>query len=144
MGRFCYAPTLHLQLIEGSMNHEDYLEILERCFKDALPSLNPKRKWKFQQDGAGPHRLPKVREFILKNGLPIMKHPSNSPDLNPIELIWAYMKKKIEGLEIKNQQDLEDAIFEIWEKIPDEVVRSCIDHLRQYLSRVIEVNGALP
>jgi transposase len=73
-----------------------------------------------------------------------MTHPANSPDLNPIELIWAYMKARIEGLEIKSQQDLEDAIFETWEKIPDRVVQNCINHLREYLPRVIEVDGALP
>jgi len=143
-GAICYEGTLHLDLVEGRMNHEHYIEILERCFNDALPSLNPRTKWRFQQDGAGPHRPPKVRDFISENGLAIMKHPSNSPDLNPIELIWAYMKEQIEGLEIKNKQDLEDAIFETWAKIPDQVVKNCIDHLRQYLPRVIEVGGALP
>jgi hypothetical protein len=143
-GAICYEGTLHLQLVEGRMNHVDYLEILERCFTDALPSLNSKIGWNFQQDGACPHRPPKVREFISENGLTLMKHPSNSPDLNPIELIWAYMKEEIEGVEIKNQQDLEDAIFETWREIPDKLVRSCIDHQRQYLPRVIEVEGALP
>jgi len=33
-GAICYARTLHLQLVEGRMNHKDYLEIFERCFND--------------------------------------------------------------------------------------------------------------
>jgi len=36
-----------------------------------------------------------------------------------------------------------NTIFEIWEKILDEVVQSCFDYLKQYLPRVIEVDGAL-
>jgi transposase len=44
-GAICYEGTLHLQIVEGRMNHEDYIDILERCFNDALPSLKPRKKW---------------------------------------------------------------------------------------------------
>jgi hypothetical protein len=143
-GAICFEGTLHLQVVEGRMNHEDYIEILERCFNDALPSLNPRKRWHFQQDGAGPHRPAKVRAFIEENGLIFFEHPSNSPDLNPIELIWGYMKDKIESLEIRNQGDLEDAIFKTWQEIPDELVRRCINHVKQHLTRVVEAKGDLP
>ncbi len=53
----------------------------------------------------------KLREFIAENRLTSKKHLSNSRDLDPIELIWAYMKCQIEGMDIKSQLDLEDAIF---------------------------------
>ncbi len=54
------------------------------------------------------------------------------------------MKEQIEGLEKKKLARPMNTIFEIWEKILNEVVQSCFDHLKQYLPRVIEVDGALP
>jgi len=47
-------------------------------------------------------------------------------------------------MDIKSQLDLEDAIFKQWQEIPDEVVQSCIEHLKHHLIRVIEADGDPP
>ena len=86
--------------------------------------MNQKVRWRFQQDGAPPHRPLKVKEYIRDNGLSILDHPANSPDPNPIELIWAYMKGRVEKLKPQSQQGLEDAIFDTWEEISKEVVQN--------------------
>ncbi len=54
------------------------------------------------------------------------------------------MKGQVEGMDIKSQLDLEDAIFKQWQEIPDEVVQSCIEHLKHHLIRVIEADGDPP
>ena len=49
----------------------------------------------------------------------IFSHPAQSPDLNPIENVWAYLKYKVikRISRPKTIQEAERAIFEEWEKI---------------------------
>ena len=48
----------------------------------------------FQCDNESKHVSKMAKEFYKKNKLKKMEWPSNSPDLNPIENVWALMKKK--------------------------------------------------
>jgi len=43
----------------------------------------------------------------------------NSPDLNPIENLWAIVKRNVEERRPKNLEDLEMFMVEEWELIPD-------------------------
>jgi len=49
-GAITYEGTLHLNVVEGNMNHERYIDVLDRYFQEALPNLNPKISWQFQQN----------------------------------------------------------------------------------------------
>ena len=50
-----------------------------------------------------------------------MYWPSNSPDLNPIENVWGYLKSKVYKRMAKNLTELESFLLEEWENIPDEL-----------------------
>jgi len=50
--------------------------------------------WRFQQDNAPPHTADFTKDWLKKNVHSLLEHPPQSPDLNPIELIWAIMKKR--------------------------------------------------
>jgi transposase len=49
----------------------------------------------FQQDNAPPYSAKRTREKLDQLGLIVLDWPANSPDLNPIEHIWAVMKQAI-------------------------------------------------
>ena len=46
----------------------------------------------FMQDGAPCHRSKIVKKFLEENHVTTLDWPGNSPDLNPIENLWAKMK----------------------------------------------------
>ena len=54
------------------------------------------------QDNAPIHIAGKVKEWFENNSIPVIKWPSYSSDLNPIEIMWAWLKEWI----ITNYLDL--------------------------------------
>lgn len=49
----------------------------------------------FMHDGASVHRAYIVRDLLAAMDINVMELPPYSPDLNPIENLWASMKAKI-------------------------------------------------
>jgi len=47
------------------------------------------------QDNASVHTSKETWEYFENYGIAVLKLPPYSPDLNPIEHMWAYLKKKV-------------------------------------------------
>ena len=102
----------------------------------------------FIQDNAKPHKCGLCHQFLQQNYEPnIIEHPSLSPDLNPIEKIWGFMKTEIydnENKEYQNRRDLKKSILISWDKLSIETIRMHIDDLfNKRLNKVITTNGNL-
>lgn len=133
-----------LQVVEGALRHGQYLDILEDFTESVEDGFTQSKPWRFMQDGAPAHRPKIVKDFVVDNGFNIHVHPANSPDLNPIETIWGWMKQNVEKREPNTKQELEDAIFESGDSIPTSYIKKCIDHLKDYLHEVVEAEGHWP
>jgi hypothetical protein len=72
--------------------------------------------WTFMQDGAPCHTAQKTIEFIRDRCLLLPGWPPNSPDLNPIELLWAIVKKKLQKADYHTLDGLERAAREVHSK----------------------------
>jgi len=129
-----------LEVCEGMMNCKKYKKMIKTY----------KREWKrrfgiylrFQQDGAPAHTMKGNREWFqtwLPNDL--VSHPPYSPDLNPIESIWAIMKKRVQEKEPRNLKELKKVLREVWEGLSEEEVNKTIEHNRKVMREVIAVNG---
>ena len=70
-----------------------------------------------------------------------MDWPSNSPDLNPIENLWAIVKGNIERQMFKNLSDLEKFMTEEWRNIPETVIINLAESMRRRCELIIENNG---
>jgi len=71
----------------------------------------------------------------------IIDHPPNSPDLNPIELIWKPMKDFIERENPQTKEDLEELLQEAWEAITLEIINNCILHFKKRMELVDQHEG---
>ena len=79
---FCYNGTCNTDLFNYWIEH--FL----------VPEIQP--GFTIIMDNATFHKSQKTRELIQKSGCEILFLPPYSPDLNPIEIFWANLKKTIQ------------------------------------------------
>jgi transposase len=63
-------------------------------------------------DNLSPHRAPAVRQRLEAAGLELLYLPRYSPDLNPIEPLWAKLKARLRAAAARTVAALEAAVGE--------------------------------
>jgi hypothetical protein len=99
----------------------------------------------FLQDGAPCHKARIVTNwFNERPHIQLIKWPGNSPDLNPIENVWAWMKVQLRESTATNMKDWTRHITELWTiKMSDiDYLRRLVESMPRRLQEVIQRNGA--
>ncbi|GFX35876.1 transposable element Tcb1 transposase [Trichonephila clavipes] len=94
-------------------------------------------------DNCRPHHANLVEDFLFEEGFVRMEWPACSSDMNPIEHVWDALGRRVLGLQPPPQtlQELERALLEEWDRIPQLVINSLIDSLPQRCSTLLAVRG---
>lgn len=99
----------------------------------------------FMQDGAPGHSAKATKDDLLARGIPLMEWPAFSPDLNPIEHCWNWLKDYVEdkyGLEEKpSYTNLRAWVLEAWEEIPQYYLDELLSSMPRRCQAVIDANG---
>src|SRR5271155_1195584 len=95
------------------------------------------------QDNAPIHKAKKVIAALEEAGIKCLDFPPYSPDLNPIEGIWATLKRRIysRNPRPKKRHEVEAAVREEWEKLSYEDVMDVCDTMPERIQKVLEANG---
>ena len=110
-----------LVLFTGIMNADKYIEILKHGLLPFTDAKFPDKKYRFQQDNDPKHVSRVAQEFFNQNGINWLKTPPESPDLNPIENVWGYLKYFLRNnYKPTNLESLEAGIVEFWQKMTQE------------------------
>ncbi|GBC41177.2 IS630 family transposase [Rhizophagus irregularis DAOM 181602=DAOM 197198] len=127
-----------------TMNHHDYIQILE---SHLLPFINNNyngQDYLFQDDNAPAHTAKNVKKWIETKKIKILENwPSQSPDLNPIKHLWSELERRIRKRPNpeKNLKEFERALHEEWNQIPNNILISLIESMPHRIEVCIKNNG---
>jgi transposase len=70
--------------------------------------------WWYQQDNDPKHTSRIVQQWLFSHGIQMLDFPPYSPDLNPIENLWANLKPRVEARNARNIDELEQHVQQEW------------------------------
>ena len=79
----------------------------------------------------------KERQGIIK----LMKWPAQSPDLNPIEQLWALLDEKINKSRATNLSSLFDQLNNAWKTIDTNILKKYVNSMHSRCRAVIKAKG---
>lgn len=99
--------------------------------------------FELMHDNARPHVAQIVTQYLAEIGIRIMQWPARSPDLNPIEHLWDSLKQKVRARDPAPTTlgDLQLAIKEEWDRIPQDVIKVLIKSMNRRMQAVIKARG---
>ena len=134
-----------LLAIEGSMNSQRYMEVIEA---ELLPEIEYAREFynadfKLMQDNAPCHKARIVTDFLAEKGIEFIDWPPYSPDMNPIENLWHWMKdqfyKKFPPPTSRDQ--LIDNFTELWLTVTPEMCEAYCSNYEKRLKALRKAKG---
>ncbi|KAJ1299603.1 hypothetical protein OPQ81_012023 [Rhizoctonia solani] len=139
--------TGHGAKIDSQLNKELYVKILADEFLDSLDYLRMEREVIFQHDNAHPHKAKMTLEWLEENEIECLEWPANSPDLNPIENLWAELKRRLGEYENPPAGILElwERVQVVWNGLEQDYCQKLIDSMPRHMALVLENKGkAIP
>lgn len=113
-GCFCADGLGHGELYEGTLDARRYQSILALNLVKSAHTFWPKGQWWYQQDNASPHTAGTSRAWFHNHGIDVIDFPPWSSDLNPIELLWNDLKRRVYSHHPKTMEELEHFIATEW------------------------------
>jgi hypothetical protein len=87
-GCFSYYGMWKLVFIHGTMDAVKYVDILSNNLASSAESMRLD-SFTFQQDNDPKHTSRIAKNYFAAKNIDLLPWPPQSPDLNPIEAIWA-------------------------------------------------------
>jgi transposase len=115
------------RVFDGTMNSRLLTDTFTRCMKPHALQTWPAQQWYFLQDNAPYHTSNESRTWLHNNGIDCIDFPPYSPDLNPIENLWADLKRRVELRCPCDSTELKQFLTEEWTATDPEYL-CCLAH----------------
>lgn len=130
-----------IEIVDGYVNSEKYIQILTNNFRMSAEKLGITQPI-LLDDSAPCHRSAKVFKYKEEAAITSMDWPGNSPDLNPIENLWSFLKRRVAMKKASNKDQLITNIKNAWEReIPRSLCEKLVSSMNRRLKDVIDKKG---
>jgi DNA-binding MarR family transcriptional regulator len=133
-----------LYIVEGTMRQDQYKKVLQtRLIPQLKEWFGNSKDFTFMHDRAPCHMAKSIKAFLSASRIPVLDWPGNSPDMNPIENLWAIVKKRMSRIRVTNRNDLICRLIEVWHKDPEvaQVAKNCISSMPRRIQNLLELKG---
>jgi len=94
------------------------------------------------QDNAKPHIARTTLQWLAAKRVHVLAGwPARSPDLNPVEEVWEIVRRGVSRLNPTTPSEVNDAIDDVWEEIPQEVIDDIVQRYTIKLEACIAARG---
>jgi transposase len=126
--------------IMGTMDQHLYKLILEEDLQKTIEFYDmDAEQVVFQHDNDPKHKAKSVQEWLSEQPFEVMKFPAQSPDLNPIENLWALLKQRLNRYETPPS-----GMIELWDRVKSEFYNiSTEECLKLYESMPSRIDAVL-
>jgi len=108
---------------EGAMTRED----VERFLRvDLLPQLSPGSV--LVLDNASIHKGGNIERLVTRAGCRVLYLPPYSPDMNPIELIWGFVKRRVRRDGPRDEVSRRTCVAAGLAAVTEQLAKSCFRH----------------
>lgn len=133
-----------------NITKSEYKEVLEKALLPEGTKLFRNKgvnQWVFQQDNDPSH---KAAASIIKawnskhHGVKVsllVGWPGNSPDLNPIENLWAWAQAEVDAMGCKTFQEFKKCVFSTLKNVPKKFLGSLVGSMGKRVRACIENEG---
>ena len=123
LGAVSVLGTVGALAFADAWNAESFCEAIEENVIQNADAFFGQDNWSLQLDNATAHTAARAQDRLLQAGVPSLSfQPPSSPDLNPIENVWALLKTRIIQHNFHTAQQLRQALAQEWENLtPEEV-----------------------
>ena len=95
----------------------------------------------FLQDNDPKHTSEVVQRYLANKKVNVMKWPAQSPNLNPIENLWAELNRITAEPRPRNEDELFEVLKRGWESLSIEHLHSLIESMPRRCKAVVEAKG---
>ena len=134
-GGVSYYGVGKLNFIVGAMDSCAYEQTLHYYQEDIDYYKSLGVDLIFQQDNCPSHVSAEIKQTLSKM-YKLDFWPPNSPDLSPIECVWAEVQAKLEGYTFKNMDDFKKKIVYEWNRVPEEYCHRIFDKFDEDIRQI--------
>jgi transposase len=130
--------------VQGKMDADQFCAILEEGLVESFEKLGMDEDERiFQQDNDPKHTSKKAKKWLEDNNILLLEWPPQSPDINPLEHLWFYLKSQLlkYNTPAKGVHELWERLVKEWNAIPPEVCQNLIESMPRRIQAVLKANG---
>lgn len=122
------------------MDSKMYCQILERSY---LKFLNKRHHGfaKLVHDSSPAHKSAFTKQWLRERRIKTLEWPPESPDLNPIELVWGSMKEFIRKQRVTTVESLKRAAKIFWRSLTPQMCSNYVNGIQWSMEKIGAAGG---
>lgn len=140
-GCFAWNGVGNLYEVEGILEQKQYKKILQRQMLTSAQRLFPEGNFIFQQDNDPKHTSRSCQTYLRRKRVDVLNWPAQSPDLNPIENLWAILDKVMKDRRPQTKAELVHILRDGWNSLPIDLLHNLVGSMKSRCEAVLENHG---